>query len=117
MTEQSRIWKVKENGMSRRCLRYDIMVSGCTHHLDCKDCEYAKKEAKNATNIPEKRRKKSPTSDISDPITVKKRGSKGPNGGLYRPICTEKPAKISKTGDKRGVRGGSGSTHQEKLFR
>jgi len=51
MTEQSDVWKVKQGGTSRRCLKHDIVVTGCTLFYDCKDCIKAEKELK---DVPKK---------------------------------------------------------------
>ncbi len=116
MSELSNVWKVRCGGSTRWCYKYNITVSGCTHHIDCKDCEYAKKELKDAPKEPNKRQRKLPTSNIGDIPNVKKRGRKRRDGDVSGSICNEKPIKVSKTRDNSKVRRRPRSTHQEKLI-
>lgn len=116
MSELSSVWKVGSSSQSRWCYKYNITVTGCTHHIDCKDCEYVKKELKNVTTEPIKHRRKSSIHNLGDTTAVKKRVRKSQNGSVSGPISNEKVINIPKVRNNSKVRRRSESAYQERLI-
>jgi hypothetical protein len=109
MTEQSEIWQVNGGANTRKCLKYGLVVNGCTLFDDCKDCIKTKMEVKDVQKDTKKPIKKPSTPNLDDFIIVKKRGKQGRNGGISRKNSNGKPVKVPKTRVKRKVRGRSRS--------
>ena len=116
MSELSNVWKVSCGGSTRWCYKYNITVSGCTHHIECKDCEYAKKELKDAPKEPIKRQRQPPIPNLGDFAIAKKRGRKRRSGGISGPIHNKTPINIPKVRNKRKVCRRPRTTHQEKII-
>lgn len=38
MSEMSEIWRVHGGEMSRKCPKYDLIITGCTLYFECDKC-------------------------------------------------------------------------------
>ncbi len=97
MTEQSEIWNVRGGGMTRKCHRYGLTVTGCSLHYDCKDCKGPEKEEKDAPKRQNKSRKKRTLQPHVEDSNVKKRTRKPRIRPIIGKTSGKKPKAVPKS--------------------
>lgn len=65
MSELARIWAANDQGLWKKCPKYGIFVSGCTHNMECDKCfgvqkptKIVKEKVKKPTKIIKEKAKK-----------------------------------------------------------
>jgi len=96
MSEQEDIWKARDSGLTRRCHKYGIRVTGCSLHYDCKDCKGPEREVKDAPKAGKTHRKRPRIQPHTEVIPVKKRARKPRIDTISGPKAKRSPKKVPK---------------------